>query len=105
MKRFVHLGINPIGAVAGAGQSAIWPPNFTIVLENYLSSVVVYNGWFRYGVQNYVVWTDADLNQLAQGVAALPNFGIVYVFATEFTLAQFGGWMPPLFWSWLQQPR
>jgi hypothetical protein len=103
MMRFVHLGINPVGAIAGQ-PNAQWPPNLNAVLENYLNAAAGWD-WFRYGAQNYVLWTDANLNDLARGIAALPGFQIVYVLVTEFTLSQCSGWEPQPFWQWLQQSR
>jgi hypothetical protein len=104
MKRFVHLGINPIGGAASNPGVVGWPQNYVLILENFLNSNV--NGdWFRYAAQNYILWTDLDLNQLAAAIAAQPGFHVVYVFLSEFTSAQFGGWMPKLFWDWLQQSR
>ena len=103
MRRFVHLGINPLGVMAGVSDA--WPPNFHAVLQSYLTQVVADGDWIRYADQNYVLWTDADLTDLARGIAALTGFQIVYVFVTEFTLSQCSGWMPPTFWQWLRRPR
>jgi hypothetical protein len=101
--RFVHLGINPVGALAA--QVGTQPPaNYQLVLEQFLN-LSVSGDWFRYASQNYVIWTNADLQQLATAIAGLPGFQIVYVFATEFTLAQQKGWMPEGFWQWLVKPR
>jgi hypothetical protein len=104
MRRFVHIGINPVGAVAGQPNAA-WPPNFYPLLENYLSRLVTDNDWYRYASQNYVLWTDADVTEVARGVAALAGFQNIYVLVTEFTPAQCSGWMPLMFWNWLRKKR
>jgi hypothetical protein len=104
MRRFVHLGINPVGAVAGQPNPAS-PHNFYPLLENYLNQLVVNGDWYRYASQNYVLWTDADLADVARGVAGLTGFQNVYILVTEFTQAQCSGWMPRMFWDWLRKPR
>lgn len=102
MKRFVHLGVNPVGAVAARAGTG-WPPGFNLALQAYLTQLGC--DWYRYAAQNYVIWTDLNLDEVAQGIAALPGFQFVYVLLTEFTPAQCSGWMPQPFWSWLARPR
>lgn len=102
--RFVHIGINPVGAVARQNPQSPWPTDFNRRLESYLSNYS--RDWYRYGSQNYVIWTNADLAQLSAGIAALPGFQSVYVFATEINMfGGYNGWMPQAFWDWLKQYR
>ncbi len=104
MRRLVHLGVNPLGAVANVPGSGN-PPNFTGSLESYIGLFAT--DWYRYGVQNYVIWTDADLTQLALGIQALPGFQQVYLLLTEFNpnVPACDGVMPADFWKWLHKPR
>ena len=102
--RYVHLGINPVGAVAHL-PNAQWPANFLRHLEFYLAMFV--GDWYRYGAQNYMLWTSADLAEMTKGIMRLPGFQNVYVLATEVAdpYVAVNGWMPPQFWSWLHKPR
>jgi hypothetical protein len=104
MRRLVHLGINPLGSVASVPGS-VNPPNFTQALETYIGRFAP--DWFRYGAQNYVLWTDADLTHLATGIQALPGFQHVYLLLTEFNprLPACDGMMSAAFWQWLYKPR
>jgi len=104
--RYVHLDINPVGAIAGALWATL-PPGHPELLEKYLSTVSN-NDWYRYGAQNYVVWTAMELSELATQIAHLPGYANVYVLLTE--VANPGpmgsnGWMPVQFWNWLNKPR
>jgi hypothetical protein len=100
----VHLGINPIGALATV-PGARPPANFWAVLEGYISRVST--DWFRFGSQNYVLWTEVDLAELGSAVKALPGFQNVYILATEFDPAahKCNGMMTADFWNWLQRQR
>ena len=103
--RFVHLGFNPLGAIAGQ-PSAAAPPNYHVALEYYLSHVC--GDWYRYGSQNYVLWTAQELSDLATQIALLPGYSNFYVLLTEMSgpaPAQSNGWMPQRFWDWLNQTR
>jgi hypothetical protein len=91
MRRYVHLGINPSG-VATPGP----------VLESLL---IQYGDFYRYAVQNYVLFTDANLAYLSNQIRALPGFQSVYVLLVElpgFDPLRCNGWMDPRFWKWLQ---
>ncbi len=103
--RYVHLGINPVGAVAHLPANT-WPADFYRHLEFYLSN---FGGdWYRYASQNYVLWTNEDLGQLSSAIARLPGFQNVYVLVTEIPNVQetvCNGWMPQGFWQWIQQSR
>jgi hypothetical protein len=104
--RYVHLGINPVGALASPQNPwPNWPTNFNLTVESYLRSLG--GDWYRYAAQNYVVWTNWDITQLAQGLAGLPGFQNVYVLVTEMDLQFYktNGWMPQKFWDWIYQFR
>lgn len=103
--RFVHLGVNPVGAISEQPLARI-PENFNGLLEGYLGQIS--GDWYRYASQNYVLWTDRDLTQIAMEIARLPGFQVVYVFVTEIPAVQLSlcsGWMPEQFWNWLRQWR
>jgi hypothetical protein len=103
--RYVHLGINPMGAIAGQ-PSAAPPAGYPEVLQQYLNSVA--DDWYRYGSQNYVLWTNLDLSDLATQIVRLPGYASVYVLAIEIAdpaPAGSNGWMPQQFWNWLRKPR
>ena len=102
--RFVHIGLNPVGAVATQDPPPTWPANFNRSLEAFLSRYS--RDWYRYGSQNYIIWTNADLAQLSAGITAIPGFQNVYVLATEVNLfGGYNGWMPQQFWEWLKKYR
>ena len=94
MKRFVHLGLNRRGLL---------PLVLNPTIEGYLNKVA--GDWFRYGERNYVVFTDADLAEFAQGITRLPGMANFWVFASEISPGTFNGMMPPEFWAWLNKPR
>jgi hypothetical protein len=101
MRRYVHLGINPIGA----GNLLTQPINWNWTLEALLSQRA---DWYRYANQNYVLFTDADLPYLANEIRALPGFQSVYILLAELAgldAANCNGWMDPKFWEWLQGRR
>jgi hypothetical protein len=103
--RFVHLGLNPVGAAAHISGTE-WPADFNGILQRHLDRVAT--DWYRYASQNYVLWTTIGLDELARSISALPGFQNVYVFATEFAPPEgvsFNGWMPPKFWQWVRKPR
>lgn len=103
--RFVHLGVNPVGAVAHIPATQ-WPSDFYGTLQRHLD--LVSTDWYRYDGQNYVLWTTIGLDQLVRGISALPGFQSVYVLATEFAPPEgtsFNGWMPAKFWQWVRKPR
>ncbi len=104
-RRFVHLGINPVGAFRPGQMAATYPPGHPAPLQNYLTSLG--GDWYRYASQNYVLWTSVDLATLVSQIAALSGYQSVYVLATE--MAPIGGssngWMPPEFWQWMRKPR
>lgn len=100
MNRFIHLGINPVG------NSGIAPPaNYNAILEAYLNQVCP--DWFRYASQNYVIWTNLDMQSLAGRILELPGLQNMYVFATVFTSGALSsnGLMPKQFWDWLHKVR
>ena|SRR5437016_836198 len=106
-RRFVHLGINPFGSGAAVPGATV-PPNYTVVLEHYLDTLdAPYGDWFRYGSQNYVVWTSLAPDDLAKQIRNLPGFQNVYVLATEMgtTPVLCNGLMSKRFWEWLHRPR
>ncbi len=100
MRRYVHLGINPDGA-----SPITMPPGWNRTLETLLTR---HADWYRYGAQNYVLCTDAELSRLAALIRALPGFGSAYVLLTELA-GQYGdksnGWMDAKFWEWLHGKR
>lgn len=99
--RYVHLGINPIGG----GSVITQPRNWNRALEALL---IQYGDWFRFGVQNYVIFTAAELPFLANSIKALPGFKPVYFLLTELSGVDYlkaNGWMDPKFWQWLQGKR
>ncbi len=101
IRRYVHLGINPIGS----GSILTQPLNWNRALEALL---IQHGDWFRYGRQNYVLHTDADLTYLSQRITALPGFKSVYVLLTELAgvdILRSNGAMDPKFWRWLQGER
>ena len=104
--RYVHVGINPVGAIA-AQAGASNPPGYPGSLQTYFASFGA--DWYRYGAQNFVLWTAMDLTALASGIAQLPGYGNVYVLMTEMAVpANFqltNGWMPQAFWEWLHKSR
>jgi hypothetical protein len=64
--------------------------------------------WYRYGAQNYVLWTDLPLADLAPDIVALPGYSNVYIFVSELPMTTSdacNGLMPHRFWEWLQKPR
>lgn len=101
--RFVHLGINPIGAVAHLATSA-WPDNFFGRLEYLLNTHAL--DWYRYGAQNYILLTSITLEELTRLIVGMPGFQNVYVLATEINdLSATYGWMPQQFWNWISKHR
>lgn len=105
-RRFVHLGLNPMGTLGDAGRE---PPHFHKLLQRFLDEVDGAGGdWFRFGSQNYVVWTSLSLDELAKGIHELEGFGSVYVLATEMLdtrTTACNGWMSSKFWDWLRKAR
>ena len=101
MRRYVHLGINPIGG----GSILTQPFNWNRPLETLL---VQHGDWFRYANQNYVLFTDADLTYLSNEIKALPGFHSVFILLAEisgFDPIRCNGWMDPKFWEWLRGRR
>lgn len=94
IKRFVHLGINPRALV------------FAIAVNSNVEAFLNKNAadWYRYGTQNYVVWTDIALADLADAIRKLPNMANSYVFASEMSEER-DGMMPKEFWEWLNKLR
>jgi hypothetical protein len=93
-RRFVHLGVNPrVGFVLPIRAK----------IETYLSGAV--EDWYRFGAQNYVLWTNRGLVEIAQGLTSQPGLGDYYVFLTEFSAADSNGMMPKEFWDWLYKAR
>lgn len=92
LKRFVHLGFN---------QRTLLSLGTNATIEKYLNEIA--GDWYRYGPSNYVIWTDADLTELAESIKRLPGMANSYVFASE--ISSYNGMMPPEFWAWLQKPR
>ena len=99
MRRYVHLGINPLGAgsVPAANPNALLEPLLTQRAD-----------WYRYARQNYVLFTDANLSSLSNEIKALPGFHSAFVLLVEmpaFDSLKINGWMDPKFWKWLQGQR
>ncbi|HKW18261.1 MAG TPA: hypothetical protein VJO35_12205 [Terriglobales bacterium] len=94
MQRLVHVGINP---------NVIFPATRREAIEKYFNTVAT--DWFRYGSQNYVLYTNAELDALTQGLTQLPGMQGAFVFATEISPFALGGMMPSQFWDWLNKPR
>jgi hypothetical protein len=92
--RLVHLGVNPRGAI---------PPGAMQALEAYLTGLQ--GDWYRYASQNYVVWTNKELDLLAREIVAIPLLSQYFVFATVFhpNMPTCNGWLPQQFWDWLQK--
>jgi hypothetical protein len=104
VRRYVHLGVNPYGATAGMDSPSL-PVNFFSRLERFLTQ---HADWYRYASQNYVLYTDDDLTQLAEAIKALPGFENVYLLFTEITDTSFQGCqgiMVPKFWRWIHGER
>jgi hypothetical protein len=104
--RFVHLGINPVGAVAHMQPPAAWPENFYARLEYCFTTHSI--DWYRFGSQNYVLLTSIGLAELGRLISGLPAFENVYVLLTEMSNIQppsCNGWMPQQFWQWLFKAR
>jgi hypothetical protein len=102
MRRYVHLGINPRGAMPTLG---LRPLNWNKTLE---ALIVQHGDWYRYSSQNYVLFTESNLAQLAGQIRALPGFQAAYVLLAElpgFDPERCNGWMDPKFWAWLQGSR
>jgi hypothetical protein len=98
MPRYVHLGINPLGAATPGDE----PRNWTSALESVLTQ---YGDMYRYAAQNYVLFTDADLAHLSTQIRALPGFQAVYILLVELPgldPLKCNGWMDPRFWKWLK---
>jgi hypothetical protein len=93
-QRFVHIGINP---------NVLFPASRRGVIEKFFNTVAT--DWFRYGSQNYVLWTNADLEALTQGVTRLQGMERAFVLATEVTPFALGGMMPSQFWDWFHKLR
>lgn len=104
-KRFVHLGINPLGSNAiNPGSTA--PVKYAEILQSFFGNRGI--DWYRYASQNWVLWTDADLTELSMSIQGLPGFKEVYVLATEVggtTPLTLQGLMPQVFWNWIYKPR
>ncbi|HXM62960.1 MAG TPA: hypothetical protein VN950_19010 [Terriglobales bacterium] len=103
--RFVHLGINPVGAIAS--QPAPAPPdNLYARLEGLFDTHAL--DWYRYGSQNYLLFTSISLEDLTGMIVRMPGFQNVYLLLTETPEIQAlrcNGWMPMDFWQWLFKPR
>lgn len=100
-RRFVHLGFNPLGSS---------PPSvpynvqlMQVAIENYLRQSA--SDWYRYGAQNYVVWTHEHVTELTTNLRQQPGLARIYIFATDFSPATANGWMPHAFWDWLYKAR
>ena len=94
LPRFVHLGFNARGR---------YEPGVNKQIEGYLDSVA--RDWYRYGRQNYVVWTNRDLASLSKELTQLPGLALYFVLTTEFSRTQINGMMAPQFWEWFNKPR
>lgn len=96
--RFVHMGVNP---------GTVFVLAMRTPLEKFLEGSQEVQDWYRYGAQNYVLWTDADFVELANEITAQKGLGSVLVLLTEFSPGpqKCNGMMNPEFWKWLQKPR
>jgi hypothetical protein len=94
--RFVHVGINP----KGAGIETLVP---NAAIEAYLTANVP--DWFRYAAQNYVLWTNLPVADVARQITNIGGLSQMYVFAVEFHATNQNGMMPQNFWNWLYKPR
>jgi hypothetical protein len=102
--RLVHLGINPVGAVAHLPTPASWPVNFFGRLQGLFDTHAL--NWYRYGSQNYVLFTSISKEEVTQLIAGMPGFQNVYVLMSEIPdLNAFYGSMPQQFWSWINNLR
>jgi hypothetical protein len=93
--RMVHVGFNPRASVAELLTKA------HTTIETYLTSLQ--GNWFRYGAQNYVVWTNKDLTELSKDIVALSGLNDFYVFVIEFDRGNYSGLMPIQFWDWINK--
>ena len=93
---FYHMGIKP--------ESFPWSLNETQKnLDAYLTSL---NGdWIRYAPQNYVVWTNLEPLELANGIRAAQGLRNLVMLITPFQADWANGYMPPEFWQWLKKIR
>ncbi len=89
-KKLLHLGVN----TRAASHRAVHP-----VLEAYLNTLS--GDWYRFGAQNYIVWTDKGPLEISREIIALPKFADFYIFATPFSFASCNGMMPKEFWEWI----
>jgi hypothetical protein len=96
LPRFVHMGLNPrnLGSFDVSVNKKI---------ESYLD--IVADDWYRYGAQNYVLWTNKELASLSWELTQQPGLEKLYVLTTEFSRAQINGMMTPQFWEWFTKPR
>lgn len=101
MKRYVHLGVNPLGCGTVFTRPLHWNERLEALL-------VKHGDWYRYAGQNYVIYTDSDLFYLSNEIKAIPGFQSVYILLAEmsgFDPVRCNGWMDPKFWEWLQGRR
>ena len=83
--RYVHLGINP-----QPGEEVAMPPAWNAALEDFLTAHV---DWYRFGAQNYVLCTDAELHALQEGIHALSGFEHMHLFLSD--VHAYHGWTHP----------
>jgi hypothetical protein len=93
---FFHIGLKP-------PPGTIFLVGIQKSLEAYLTSL---NGdWFRYAAQNYVVWTNLDASELAQGIRGTNGLENLAMLITPFSPERANGFMPQEFWTWLNKAR
>jgi hypothetical protein len=90
---YYHVGIKP--------PFLMLMPNQTF--EAYLNTLK--GDWFRYGGQNYIVWTHVTAQELAEGARNTKGLENLIILVTPFVREMLYGYMPQDFWNWLAKPR
>lgn len=96
-RRFLHIGINP--------RQPMITGQIHASIQQFLNQVD--GDWYRYASQNYVVWTNWAIADVAAGITRMPGLQNLYLLATEFQplIHTCNGMMPQEFWQWLYKTR
>lgn len=93
---FYHIGIKP----------EVFPWSVNQIQKNLDAYLTSLNGdWIRYASQNYVVWTNLEALELANGIRAAQGLQTLVMLITPFHPDWANGYMPPEFWQWLRRIR
>lgn len=102
--RFLHFGFNPHRRSV-VPEKRMSMSDFQKGIEAYFDKTC--EDWYRYGAQNYVVYTDVAAKDLANGLKAVQGFEQIACFATSFDPSDedANGLMIQDFWDWLWKSR